>query len=57
MEHQKIFNSWNEESDSKFVTRKWYFVNDESNANYDAGNESIYNTYLLKSNVCHFNDA
>ena len=33
------------------------FVNDESNANYDAGNEIIYNTYLLKSNVCHFNDA
>ena len=57
MENQKIFNSLNEESDSKFVTRKWYFVNDESNANYDAGNEIIYNTYLLKSNVCHFNDA
>ena len=39
MEHQKILNSVNEANDSKFVTRKWIIVNDQSNANYDVGNE------------------
>ena len=41
MEHQKILNLLNEENDFKFVTRKWNIVNDQSNANYDAGNEII----------------
>ena len=39
MEHQKILNLLNEASDSKFVTRKWNIVNDQSNANYDVENE------------------
>ena len=38
MEHQKILNVFNEANDSKFVTRKWNIVNDESNANYDVRN-------------------
>ena len=37
MEHQKSLNLLNEESNSKFVTRKWNIVNDQSNANYDVG--------------------
>ena len=57
MEHQKILNLLNEASDSKFVTRKWNIVNDQSNANYDVGNEIIYNTEVLKSNLCDYNDA
>ena len=57
MEHQKILNLLNEESNSKFVTRKWNIVNDQSNANYDVGNYIIYNTEVLKSNLCDFNDA
>ena len=47
----------NEASDSKFVTRKWSIVNDQSKANYDVRNEIIYNTQVLKSNLCHYNDA
>ena len=35
MEHQKILNLLNEANDSKFVTRKWNIVIDQSNANYD----------------------
>ena len=46
-----------EASDSKFVTRKWNIVNDQSNANYDAENEIIYNIEVLKSNFCDYNDA
>ena len=57
MQHQKILNLLNEANDSKFVTRKWNIVNDQSNANYDAGNETVFNTEVLKSNLCHYNDA
>ena len=30
---------------------------DKSNANYDVGNKIIYNTEVLKSNFCDYNDA
>ena len=43
MEHQKILNLLNEANDSKFVTRKWNIVNDNSKANYSEGNEITYN--------------
>ena len=57
MEHQKILNLLNERNDSKFVKRKWNIANDESNANYNVGNEIIYNIKVLKSNFCDYNDA
>ena len=47
----------NELNSSKFVKRKWTIVNDNSNANYVAGNEIIYNTEVLKSNLFNYNDA
>ena len=47
----------NEENNSKFMIRKWNIVNDQSNANYDAGNEIIYNIEVLKSNICDYHDA
>ena len=57
MEHQNILNLLNEASDCKFATRKWNIVIDQSNANYNEGNEIIYNTKVLKSNLCDYNDA
>ena len=57
MEHQKILNLLNEPNDSKFATRKWNIVNDQSNVTYDVGNEIIYNTEVLKSNLCDYHDA
>ena len=51
MEHQKILNLLNEANDSKFVTRKWNIVNNKSNKNYIVGNDIIYNTEDLKSNI------
>ena len=56
MEHKKILNLLNEVNDSKFVTKKWNMVNDQSNASYDAGNETIDNTEVLKSNLCDYKD-
>ena len=57
MEQQKILNLLNAASDSKFVTRKWNIVNDNSKSNYDATNEITYNTEILKSNLCDYNKA
>ena len=57
MEHQKILNLLNESNGSRFETRKWNIVNDQSNTNYDVENEITYNTEVLKSNLCNYNDA
>ena len=57
MEHHKILNLLNEASDSKFVTRKWTIVNNNSKRNYDVGSEIIYHTDVLKSNLCDWNDT
>ena len=59
MEHQEILNLLNESSESKFVTRKWYILNDQSNANYDVVNEIIiiYSTEVVKSHLCDYNNA
>ena len=57
MEHQTILNLLNDANDSKFVTRKWSNVNDNSKANYGVGNEITYNTEVLKSNICNYSDA
>ena len=56
MEHQKILKLLNKPSKFKFLTRKWNIVNVQSNANYDVGNEIVYNTEVLKSNLCDYND-
>ena len=57
MLHQNILNLLNEVNDSKFVSRKWNIVNDQSNANYNVENEILYNAEVLKSNLCDYNDA
>ena len=57
MEQQKILNSLNKSSDSKFLTRNWNFVNDQYNTNCSEGNEIIFSTDVLKSNLCDYNDA
>ena len=39
------------------MTRKRNIVSDQSNRNYNVGNEVIYNTEVLKSNLCDRNNA
>ena len=36
------------------MTRKWSIVNDNSKANYRVGKKIIYNTYVLRSNLCDY---
>ena len=57
MEHQKILNLLNEYIYSKFVIRKWNIVNDNSKDNHGVGNKIMYNTEVLKSNLCDYNNA
>ena len=47
----------NKAGDSKFISRNWNNVIDQSNTNYIVGNEIIYSTEVLKSNLCNFNNA
>ena len=51
---KKLLNGSN---DPKFVTRKWNIVSGQLNVNYDVGNEIIYNTEILKPNLCDYNNA
>ena len=55
--NHRTSNLLNEANDSKFVTRKWNIAHDQSNGNYDVGNEIIYNKEDLKSNLRNYNDA
>ena len=50
-------NLLNESNDSKFASRKWNIVNDNSKTNCDAANEITYNTEVLKSSLCDYYDA
>ena len=52
-----MINLLNEANDSKFVTKKWNIANDNSKTNYDVANEITFNTEVLKSNLCDYNDA
>ena len=57
MEYQKILILLNEAKDSRFVTRKWNIVNDQSNENYGVENEIICNKEVLKSSLCDYHDT
>ena len=46
---------------SKFVTRKWYVINDQNNGQYGTGNENDstikFETIVIKLNLCDYSDA
>ena len=58
MEYQKIANLLNIESDqpSKFRTRNWIEINDESRGNY-ANGDIKFKTAILRSNLCDYADS
>ena len=58
MEYQKITNLLNDESNqpSKFRTRNWVEINDESKGNYTS-NDIKFTTTMLRSNLCGYGDA
>ena len=59
MEYQNIINLLDETPNqpSKFRTRKWFEINDESGGNYDANNDIKFKTSTIRSNLCDYRDA
>ena len=45
----------------RFLTRKWYIINDQNNGQYGEGNENDstiqFETKVIKPNLCDFSDA
>ena len=58
MECQKIANMLESTSDnlSKFRTRNWVQINDESRGN-DANSDIRFKTTMLRSNLCDYADS
>ena len=59
MEHQKIVNLLDNTLDqsSKFRTKSWVEINDESKESYGTGSDIKFKTTMLKSNLCDYADA
>ena len=51
MEHQKMLDLLVKESNSKFLTRNWNIVNDQSNANYDVRNDILSITQNYENEI------
>ena len=59
MEYQKIVNLIHDASNqpSKFKTRNWVEINDESRGTYNVNSQIKYKTAMLKSSLWDYSDA
>ena len=59
MEYQKIANLIDDTSNqpSKFRTRNWVEINDESRGTYNVNSQIKFKTTLLKSSLCDYSDS
>ena len=59
METQKIINLLNvsDNENSKFATKKWYIIDNESKGNYSRHNPIRFLTSSLESSLCDYSDA
>ena len=60
MEYQKIANLLDDASSnqlSKFKTKNWVDVNDESRGTYNVNSQIKVKTTMLKSSLCDYSDA
>ena len=59
MEYQKIANLIDDTSNqpSKFRTKNWVQINDESRGTYDVNSQIKFKTTMLKSSLCDYSDA
>ena len=59
MEYQKITNLIDDTSNqpSKFKTRNWVEINDESRGAYNVNSQIKFKTTMLKSSLCDYSDA
>ena len=56
MEYQKIANLLDDASNqpSKFKTKNWVEINDESRGTYHVNSQIIFKTTMLKSSLCDY---
>ena len=59
MEYQKIANLTDDASNqpSKFRTKNWVEISDESRGAYNVNNQIKFKTTMLKSSLCDYSDA
>ena len=59
MEYQKISNILNDLSNqpSKFRTRNWFEINDETRGTYSPNKQIKFKTSMLRSILCDYSDA
>ena len=59
MEYQKITNLLDDSPNktSKFITRIWVEINDESRGNYNDEKQIRFKNTMLKSSLCDYSDA
>ena len=59
METQKIVNLLNVSDNelSKFATKKWYIVDNESKSNYSHHNPITFLTKSIESSLCNYSGA
>ena len=59
MEYQKIANLVDDTSNqpSKFRTKNWVEINDESRGTCNVNCQIKFKTTMLKSSLCHYSDA
>ena len=59
METQKIVNLLNDSDNenSKFATKKWYIIDNESKGNYSHHNPIKFLTKSIESSLCDYSDA
>ena len=59
METQKIINLLNasDNENSKFATKKWYIIDNESKGNYSHHNPIKFLTKSIESSLCDYSDA
>ena len=59
METQKVINLLNvsDDENSKFATKKWYIIDNESKGNYSHENPIKFLTSSLESSLCDYSDA
>ena len=59
MEYQKIANLLDSASNkpSKFRTKNWVEINDESRGTYSVNRQIIFKTSMLRSSLCDYSDA
>ena len=59
MEYQKIINLLDNASNqpSKFRTKNWVEINDESRGGYNVNSQIKFKTTMLKSSLCDYSDA